>query len=399
MSLLLKILQGPNTGAEIALVEGVAITLGKQDDCDIILADKTLPEKPIKISVAASGATIDGEKIEAFQVVEFGATAFAVGPADSPWGKLVWPKKEQEKEEEKKKPEAKAPAPSPKPEEEKAPRRKGCLFKVVVILLFLILIAVICWFFRSKILEYSGSARPRIEKSYAYIKENWNSRFGKQPAGEELQAEPQAEAPLSIVERYNLKMVNRDGRVIYVGNFTHRAERLAATAESYAQQPGIELDFADEESLKAAIADTLSLIGETELKVAGVKNRDAVLEGKAKDIIATLNAIRADVKKIENIDVENVQADIPQMLAENPQAKVAEKAQGAKVALAAGEKATRKAITLPVCGILTTPYPCLVLRNGARVMEGAQIGDYVVEKIEIDTITLTGEGGTFTWKP
>ena len=152
MSLLLKILQGPNTGAEIALVEGVAITLGKQDDCDIILADKTLPEKPIKISVAASGATIDGEKLEAFQVVEFGATAFAVGPADSPWGKLVWPKKEQEKEEEKKKPEAKAPAPSPKPEEEKAQSRRGCLFKVVVILLFLILIAVICWFFRSKIL-------------------------------------------------------------------------------------------------------------------------------------------------------------------------------------------------------------------------------------------------------
>ena len=43
MNFLLKIVEGPNKGAEIALVEGVAVTLGKGDDCDIVLADPTLP--------------------------------------------------------------------------------------------------------------------------------------------------------------------------------------------------------------------------------------------------------------------------------------------------------------------------------------------------------------------
>ena len=44
MNFLLKIVEGPNKGAEIALVEGVVVSLGKRDDCDIVLADATLPE-------------------------------------------------------------------------------------------------------------------------------------------------------------------------------------------------------------------------------------------------------------------------------------------------------------------------------------------------------------------
>ena len=49
MSFLLKIVEGPNKGAEIALVEGVAVTFGKGDDCDIVIADSTMPAEPMKI--------------------------------------------------------------------------------------------------------------------------------------------------------------------------------------------------------------------------------------------------------------------------------------------------------------------------------------------------------------
>ncbi|MBQ8125301.1 MAG: hypothetical protein IJ173_05350, partial [Kiritimatiellae bacterium] len=55
--------------------------------------------------------------------------------------------------------------------------------------------------------------------------------------------------------------------------------------------------------------------------------------------------------------------------------------------------------TLPVCGILTTPYPCLVLKNGMRVLEGAPLGDSIVLKIEADAVTLTNANGRIVWKP
>ena len=90
MNFLLKIVEGPNKGAEIALVEGVAVTLGKSDDCDIILADPTLPDAPCTVEATPSGVTLDGSSLEPYHVKTAGSTSFAVGPADVAWGELVW---------------------------------------------------------------------------------------------------------------------------------------------------------------------------------------------------------------------------------------------------------------------------------------------------------------------
>ena len=93
MNFLLKIVEGPNKGAEIALVAGVAVTLGKSDECDIVLADPTLPSEAIRIEASDDGVTVDGGVLEPFAVRTAGATAFAVGPADAPWNELKWPEK------------------------------------------------------------------------------------------------------------------------------------------------------------------------------------------------------------------------------------------------------------------------------------------------------------------
>ena len=66
MNFLLKIVEGPNKGAEVALVEGVAVTLGRRDDCDIILADQTLPDAPVKIEPSATGVKVDGAALVPF---------------------------------------------------------------------------------------------------------------------------------------------------------------------------------------------------------------------------------------------------------------------------------------------------------------------------------------------
>ncbi len=54
---------------------------------------------------------------------------------------------------------------------------------------------------------------------------------------------------------------------------------------------------------------------------------------------------------------------------------------------------------LPVCGILSTPYPCLVLNDGKRILEGAAIGDWTVLKIDVDSVVITNAMGRFVWKP
>ena len=70
-----------------------AVTLGKGDECDIVLADSTMPEEPLSIEAADDAVTVNGERLEQFAVKTIGATSFAVGPADAPWGELKWPEK------------------------------------------------------------------------------------------------------------------------------------------------------------------------------------------------------------------------------------------------------------------------------------------------------------------
>ena len=53
----------------------------------------------------------------------------------------------------------------------------------------------------------------------------------------------------------------------------------------------------------------------------------------------------------------------------------------------------------PVAGVILMPYPCLVLRDGSRAAEGSMVGEFKVEKIEADKVTLKRGEETVTWKP
>ena len=169
MNFLLKIVEGPNKGAEIALVEGVAVTFGKTDDCDIMLADATFPDSPVRLEATPTGVTVDGAMLANFHVRTIGSTAFTVGPADAPWGDLTWPVREEKSEgaaDGRPGSDASAP-PRDRPAAEvpnaaaesssPATRRRGCLGCLVAFILLAILLAVLGWFFRDQ-------ARPCAEK-------------------------------------------------------------------------------------------------------------------------------------------------------------------------------------------------------------------------------------------
>ena len=431
MSFVLRIVGGPNKGAEIALPEGVAVTLGKSDACDVVLADATLPDESLTLAAAPDGVTLDGAALEPFAVVERGATAFAVGPADKAWGELKWPervveapapsqneeeaqsKEAQSGEDESSRRDVEAQSAEVAAEEEKAAKpeskKHGCLGCLLWTVLLLVVLGALGWFFRHEAQPYVEKARPYVERAKPYaerVKTYAGRMISKFSSHSEEACEPgdpsestDSISPLQeIVQRYNLSQTDRAGRTVLVGDFATRAERLVATAESYAACPGIELDFCDDESLTTAATDTLALVGEQELRVVAATNRVLVLSGKVADLRRTLDALAADLPKLRDVDLSEtaVSRSGAGILAGVQEKQEVNSSSGSPASL---QKKGDVRPSLPVCGILTTPYPCLVLKSGARVLEGAPLGTWTVARIEADSVTLTNAERSVTWRP
>lgn len=430
MSFVLRIVGGPNKGAEIALPEGVAVTLGKSDACDVVLADATLPDESLTLAAAPDGVTLDGAALEPFAVVERGATAFAVGPADKAWGELKWPERvveapapsQNEEEAQSREEESARRDAEPKGAEDESARRdavaqsageekkrQGCLGCLLWTVLLLVVLGALGWFFRHEAQPYVEKARPYVERAKPYA-ERMKACAGRMISKFSSRSEEVCEAadpglpddsisPLQeIVQRYNLSQTDRAGRTVLTGDFATRAERLVATAEAYAACPGIELDFCDDESLTTAATDTLALVGEQELRVVAATNRVLVLSGKVADLRRTLDALAADLPKLRDVDLSEtaVSRSGAGILAGVQEKQEVNPSSGSPAPL---QKKGDVRPSLPVCGILTTPYPCLVLKSGARVLEGAPLGTWTVARIEADSVTLTNAERSVTWRP
>ena len=102
-----------------------------------------------------------------------------------------------------------------------------------------------------------------------------------------------------------------------------------------------------------------------------------------------------DVPKISNVDCSRVSlgGEVCQLTSSNDDA-------GEVLALKRKNVAkSTPTPKMPIAGILTVPYPCLVLNDGTRAMEGARFGEFTIEKIKPDSITVRGADGTFEWRP
>ncbi len=412
MAFLLKIVEGPNKGAEIALVEGVAITLGKTDDCDVILADPTLPDEPLEISATADTVLVGGVPLEPFNVRTSGSTSIAVGPADAPWGPLVWPKPEEEKEtQEADSPESEVP--EAKEEEQKADdgkppddstnertneqtskrKRRGCLGCLLAAIVILLILLVLGWIFRAAL-------RPRAQALRDRINLKWRSNGGGEVSA------VNADAPASsgfaierIADRYGLLLEEDNGRAKLSGNFATRAERLKATAEAYASRPGIDLDFSDDETFRTAAEDSLFTLTEGAMKVTIATNRYLHLAGISESPLTlqkTLEQLNSDLPKLRGFDVAGVKLISPASPRPSAAAAITDKPTNRQTIKRPAKPAQP---ALPVCGILTTPYPCLVMRDGRRILEGGMVGDATILSIAADSVTVTNSAGRFTWKP
>ena len=402
MNFLLKIVEGPNKGAEIALVEGVAVTLGKGEDCDIVLADPTMPDAPLSVEASADGVAVSGVPLESFSVKTFGATSFAVGPADAPWGELKWPKPEDREEERENGEEATEPPPPPTTEPPSPPatepssrRRGGCFGCLFVLLGLLLVLIALVWLFWDAL---KPRAESLWEKMYAGRSDSDDAPT-VQPSG----SDTRSSSLRDIAAKYALSLVESDGRARISGNLKTRRDRLAATAEAYGAQPGVELDLSDDETLRTSAEDALFTLTEGALKVVAATNRVVSIAGSSRSPLLlkkTLEALNADLPKLRNVDASGVVISPLMARPDGDGAGDGEQAEGIFPTRTPRRTSKKPASpTLPVCGILTTPYPCLVMRDGRRIMEGATIADSVIVEIGADSVTLTNSTGRFTWKP
>ncbi len=385
MSFLLKIVEGPSRGAEIALAEGLRVSVGSGDECDIVIADGSLAAKAFELDVTADAVTlVKGEETETlapFAPFSVGTSTFAVGPADGDWpeglAELVREERKEAEEsaaqavhvEKEKASEAKSPEPESKAAEtDKKRKGHGCLWGAVVLILVLLLAAVaLRWLWPRFV-----ACRSQEEGAVVAV------------AGSPSLAE--------IAAQYGLSLSEKDGTPLLSGNLRRRTERLAIRSLAQADDPAVRFDLTDDESLRSAADELLFVVTEGTLKAVAASNRVVTLEGAVPTIAALEKAVRAlsaDVKGLERLDTAAVTVGGPLPTpAASPSAQTARK-----------RSAKASSPDYPIAGILTAPYPCVVLRNGLRLTEGASIGSAVLVKIEADKLTLRDGGATIEWKP
>lgn len=101
---LLKIIGGPNQGAEVALGDG-EIIIGSSPECDLILSDTLVSAKHVKVVVSGDTVSflplelpvyLNGEevpkelqKLDFFKFVSLGTTHFVIGPMGGEWPSLT----------------------------------------------------------------------------------------------------------------------------------------------------------------------------------------------------------------------------------------------------------------------------------------------------------------------
>jgi len=381
-------------GAEIALVGGLRVRVGSGADCDIVLADVTLPETAFELDVSADAVSlVRGDDVRAlvpFEVFAAGTSAFAIGPAEGAWEPLNTggdaPKEAERRTEEAGTEEAGASGeegvpPPPGPGERASGRRRGILVWCCALAGLLVVLVLLAVWIRGERASREERAVPAESRpTLADIA----SQYGLLLTNCTLDS---ANLPSSSV-----------GYPLLKGNLARRTERLAIRSLAQSADPRVKLELTDDETLSSAAEELLFVVTEGAVKVASATNGVVTLVGYAPSVDSlerTIRALDADVRGIRRVVTAQVAVGGPppvdktQAIPEKPVAQ-APRSRGTK---------TNPVRDYPISGILTKPYPMVVLNNGMRLVEGAQIADVIVERIEADRLIMRQGATVFEWKP
>ena len=360
MSRLLKILRGVNAGEEIALADG-PVSFGSGETCDIVIADATIPACAFVLDSSADALSLrmppDGEArtLEPYTVFSCGEMEFAVGEDVAPWPEL-----------------RRVPGAARPREPDRGTRPIG-LFARTIALAVIALALLFC------VLPWRG---------------RWHGQVRAQSV----------RVPTESLERIaadaGLELEESDGRRTLSGNFVRRVDRLAVAARAYAADREVMLDLSDDETLRSAVDEMLFLLTEGRITAMTATNRCVRLGGTAKsrqELLDTVAALCADVNRLKTVDdTAVVCADGLATSGPTAYRPLAEKSSHPFVPKSA-HGAERP--DCPVAGVIVAPYPCLVMRDGSRATEGAEIAGWSVVRISSDGVMLRRGAKECVWKP
>lgn len=405
MNYLLKIVQGANAGAEIALAEGV-VTFGSSDSCDIVLSDSSLPDEAFALETSAAGVSLkelpDGEakNVEPYTLFTFGNSTFAIGENGAAWPELKSPAPPPAPEPPPESPEPSPaePSPPPEPPPPPVPRRRGigCLFVLVLVILFF----AVGYFLALRYGRFWESSTGGSDVSPSVAQESDPSVGG----GDASSSQDESSASLAAwAAQHGLSVAEKDGETVLAGNFAKRADRLNLAQDAYARDCNLVLDLSDDETLKSGVEEVLFVLTEGRVKLEAATNRVVKLAGRAhsrEELLNTVAAICTDVNRVRVVDDTAVVCKDGQKT-EAPTRYQAISSQAARrhPFVTPVAKPGLPAPKCPVAGVILMPYPCLVLRDGSRVAVGSVVEGFKVEKIEADKVTLKRGEETVTWKP
>ena len=419
MNYLLKIVQGANAGAEIALAEGV-VTFGSSDSCDIVLSDSSLPAEAFALETSAAGVSLkelpDGEakNVEPYTLFTFGNSTFAIGENGAAWPELKSPASPPSADgsgETPPSPEggeqlvATADETSPSPEggerlsrsESGAPPRRrvfGCLLALLLGVIFF----AVGYILALRYGRFWESSTGGSGVSPAVAQESDPPTGGVSPSQDESAASLAAWAA-----QHGLSVAEKDGETVLAGNFAKRADRLNFAQDAYARDCNLVLDLSDDETLKSGVEEVLFVLTEGRIKLETATNRVVKLAGSAhsrEELLNTVAAICTDVNRVRVVDDTAVVCkDGQKTAAPTRYQAISSQAARKHPFVTPAAKPGLPAPKCPVAGVILMPYPCLVLRDGSRVAVGSVVEGFKVEKIEADKVTLKRGEETVIWKP
>ena len=342
----------------------------------------------------------DGEakSVELYTLFTFGSSSFAVGENGAAWPELKTPAPTPAPEPPSDSPEPPPapPPPTPEPPPPPAPRHRmtGSLFALALVILFF----VIGYFLALRYGRFweSSTGGSGVSPTVATSCDP--------PAGGDSPSQDESSPPLAAwaAER-GLSVSEKDGETVLSGNFAKRTDRLDFAQDAYARDETLKLDLSDDETLKSGVEEVLFALTEGRVKLEVATNRVVKLGGRAssrEELLHTVAAICTDVNRVRVVDDtavvcgDGLKTDVPtryQPLSEQAERKHPFAAPAAKQGAPVPQ--------CPVAGVILMPYPCLLLRDGSRATEGASVGDFKVEKIEADKVTLKRGEETVIWKP
>ena len=335
MPKLLKILTGPQEGAELELDAGIALRMGTDDSCDIVLVDAMAPGQALELVLEGDDVSVTaaaermfagdaalpvGEKtaLPDYTVLTVGSTRCAVGEADKPWPPLRWipldvllaEKPQPQKQEEETKPEEKTPeqteeAPLSREQVEKLDElqskqraRRGRSLAIMSWLLLILICAAGMWFTGRHVWNL---AAPKEKKETEDIAEN-----AHKTRLEKLRERALA-LGLTIEEE-------EDGSIKRIsGNVPRTSQRTVIEQIVKYDCPNVVCEMTDDETLARSVKELIWGLTEGRLQLVSLKDRVAKLMGMTnseEEWKTIVDNIRHDIPRLASVESDVVYADV-----------------------------------------------------------------------------------------